>query len=98
MATAGGALLFYRWSLLVLALAIALTLIFSTGYILLGQIGVIALLPLIAYFFYPKDFPFIVLLASLVLLRHLPRIKSLLQGKEPKWYYKLNNQMKEIEK
>lgn len=91
MATAGGALLFYRWPLLVLAIAIALTLIFSTGYILLGQMGVIFSLPLISYFLYPGDSPFLALLAFLVLLKHLPRIKLFFQGKEPKWYYKIKN-------
>ncbi len=91
MATAGGALFFYRWQLLILALVIALLFISTSGYILLGQLGVIVLLPLISYLYFPADFPFIATLAILVLLKHFPRIKNLIQGKEPKWFYKINS-------
>ena len=54
----------------------------------LGQIVATVVTPIVAYFLFPDQAPVIYALAALVFLRHAPRLKNVIQGTEPKLYYK----------
>jgi len=89
-------LLFIPWGL------ICIIAILSTKRLLAGQIISIIALPFLGYFLAPYltqhpqwalSTQYFYLLLMLVIaipmfIRHAPRIKTLLQGKEPKWYWK----------
>lgn len=88
LATGGGALLAYNWTYLVVSIVFALAVIFLTKYLLVGQITVPVFLLIYVYLNNPKDFPYILPVALIIILRHLPRLPGLLAGKEPKWNIK----------
>ena len=58
-------------------------------WLVLGQIVATATLPVICYFLVPEAAVASYLVTALVLLRHSPRIRNLIEGTEPKLYYKL---------
>lgn len=93
LATAGGAILVYNWTLLVVALIIALSVIFATKYLLAGQIAVTIAMPIYVWFSSPKDFRFITLVCFIIFIKHAPRLPGLLMGKEPKWNIKDHRQV-----
>jgi len=93
LATAGGAILVYNWTFLVVALIIALSVIFATKYLLAGQITVTIAMPIYVWFSSPKDFRFITLICFIIFIKHAPRLPGLLTGKEPKWNIKDHRQV-----
>jgi glycerol-3-phosphate acyltransferase PlsY len=60
----------------------------ASRWLVLGQMVATAAMPVFCYFLYPEAAIASYFVAALVLLRHAPRIKSLLDGTEPKLYYK----------
>jgi glycerol-3-phosphate acyltransferase PlsY len=54
-----------------------------------GQMVAMALVPIIAYFAFPEAAITSFFATALVLIRHAPRIKNVLDGTEPKMYYKI---------
>ena len=73
------------WCLTYLA-AVALTRI-----LVVGQMLATAVLPIAAYFFFPEALVPCYFITALVLVRHAPRIKKVLNGTEPKMYYKVRD-------
>lgn len=88
LATSGGALLAFDWIYLLLSIIFALVVIFVTKYLLAGQIATPLFLIFFVYFTNPDDLLYIIVLAALVFIRHIPRIPGLFSGKEPKWNIK----------
>ncbi len=69
-----------------------LTFLVTVGFtrlMVVGQMAATAALPIIAYFFFPQAAIPSYFAAALVLIRHAPRIRNVLNGTEPKMYYKL---------
>lgn len=85
LATGGGGLLAYNPVYLLIALGIGLPAIFISRYLLVGQLLVPVVLPVIVYFINPADFIYIFLTCMVVFIRHIPRAKQLLSGREPRW-------------
>ncbi len=92
LATGGGALLAYNPLYLVIALVIGLSSIFLSRYLLVGQVLTPMLLPAIVFFINRNDFPAILFVCIVVVIRHIERIKSLIEGKEPEFYIEDKNQ------
>lgn len=88
LATAGGGILGINWTFLTVAIVVALVMIFATKYLLAGQLTVPLVMPVYAFFVSPKDFPYILIICAIIFLKHAPRIRGLLTGKEPKWNVK----------
>ncbi len=59
-----------------------------TKLMVLGQIVATLSLPVLAHLFWPHQAPVIDGLAGLVFIRHAPRLKNVIQGTEPKLYYR----------
>ena len=59
-----------------------------TRFMVLGQIIATLVLPVVAYLFIPDAAVVLTALAALVIIRHAPRLKNVIQGTEPKLYYK----------
>lgn len=74
--------LFIPWSL-----AMLIPVIF-TGNFFLAQFTGTLVLPLIGYFLIPEYFPLTILCAIPVFIKQWPRVIPMLQGKEPKWYFR----------
>ena len=60
-----------------------------TRLMVVGQMAAMAAMPIIAYFFFPQAAVPSYFAAALVLIRHAPRIRNVINGTEPKMYYKL---------
>ena len=60
-----------------------------TKLMVVGQMVAMAAVPVIAYFFFPQAAVPAYFATALVLIRHAPRIKNVLDGTEPKMYYKI---------
>ena len=60
-----------------------------TRLLVLGQMLATAVIPIVAHFIFPDVAPIIGALSVLVLIRHAPRLKNVVQGTEPKLYYKI---------
>lgn len=88
LATAGGGILGVNWTFAVVALVVALLVIFLTRYLLAGQITVTVVMPLYAWFVSPREFWYILALCAVILVKHAPRLPGLLSGKEPRWNVK----------
>lgn len=90
---AGFFILLSPWIVVIFAL-ICLAAIALTRYFVLGQILGTMLTPLVVWFALP-DYKYIVLCVSIpIFLKHAPRIRNLLNGTEPKMYYKLPSSAK----
>ena len=63
----------------------------ATRILVVGQIVATAALPIAAYFFFRDALVPSYFITALVLVRHAPRIKSVLNGTEPKMYYKIRD-------
>ena len=60
-----------------------------TRLMVVGQMVAMASVPIIAYFAFPQAAIPSFFATALVLIRHAPRIKNVLDGTEPKMYYKI---------
>lgn len=60
-----------------------------TRLMVVGQMAAMAAMPVIAYFAFPQAAIPSYIATVLVLIRHAPRIKNVLDGTEPKMYYKI---------
>ena len=63
----------------------------STRILVVGQMLATAVLPIAAYFWFPEALVPSYFITALVLVRHAPRIKTVLNGTEPKMYYKIRD-------
>jgi glycerol-3-phosphate acyltransferase PlsY len=63
----------------------------ATRLLVLGQIMGTVVAPIVAVLFFRDDAVAVVILGAIVFIRHAPRIKVILEGKEPKLYYKIDN-------
>ena len=66
-----------------------LTTVLLTRLMVVGQMAAMASVPIIAYFAFPYAAIPSFFATALVLIRHAPRIKNVLDGTEPKMYYKI---------
>ena len=84
IATALGVLLTVDWRLGLLALAVALAVMFATQRVSPGSIvGAIAA-PFLAWKLVPGFVPYVAVLALIVIIKHWPNIKRIFKGEEPK--------------
>ena len=60
-----------------------------TRLMVVGQVLAMAAMPIIAYFAFPQAAIPSYFATALVLIRHAPRIRAVLNGTEPKMYYKI---------
>ena len=86
LATGGGALLAYNWLYFLIVLAVGLTVIAITRYMMAGQVSAALSLPVYAVVTGQPDTLFVLLLGGLVYARHHRRFVGLLKGREPKLY------------
>lgn len=86
LATGAGALLAYDWRYFVIVLAVGLSVIAITRYMMAGQVAAALSLPVGAFVLDSPDWPFALFMGALVYLAHHKRFVGLLQGKEPKLY------------
>ena len=61
----------------------------ATRFMVVGQMAAMAAMPVFAYFLFPQAAIPSYFATALVLVRHAPRIKNVLNGTEPKMYYKI---------
>ena len=69
-----------------------LTFLVTVGFtrlMVVGQMVAMAAMPIIAYFVFPQAAIPSYFATALVLIRHAPRIRNVLDGTEPKMYYKI---------
>ena len=62
-----------------------------TRILIVGQMLGTAVMPIAAYFFFPDALIPSYFITALVLVRHAPRIKNVLNGTEPRMYYKIRD-------
>ena len=62
-----------------------------TRILIVGQMVGTAILPVAAYFWFPDALAPSYFITALVLMRHAPRIRNVLNGTEPKMYYKIRD-------
>jgi acyl phosphate:glycerol-3-phosphate acyltransferase len=86
LATGGGALLAYNWVYFLIVLAVGLTMIAITRYMMAGQVSAALSLPAYTVVTGQPDTLFVLLLGGLVYVRHHRRFVGLLKGREPKLY------------
>jgi glycerol-3-phosphate acyltransferase PlsY len=60
-----------------------------TRLMVLGQMAAMVAVPIVSFFAFPQAAIPSYFVCALVLLRHAPRIKNVLDGTEPKMYYKI---------
>ena len=60
-----------------------------TRLMVLGQMAAMVAVPIVSFFAFPQAAIPSYFVSALVLLRHAPRIKNVLDGTEPKMYYKI---------
>jgi len=60
-----------------------------TRLLVVGQMVAMAAVPIVAYFVFPEAAIPSYFATALVLIRHAPRIRNVLDGTEPKMYYKI---------
>jgi len=86
LAVAGGAMLSYDWRYFAVVAVVGLTFIAVTRYMLAGQVAAAVTLPLAALALHSPDWPFALLIGTLVYVAHHRRFMGLLRGEEPKLY------------
>ncbi len=86
LATGAGALLAYDWRYFLAVLVVGLSVIALTRYMMAGQVAAAATLPITALVLQSPDWPFALLMGSIVYAAHHKRFVGLLQGREPKLY------------
>ena len=88
IATAAPTLLYFAPGLAPVWLAVFFLTVALTRLLVLGQIAATVVTPVAAYMLFPDEAPVIYALAFLIFIRHAPRLKNVIQGTEPKLYYK----------
>jgi acyl phosphate:glycerol-3-phosphate acyltransferase len=91
LATGGGAVFVYDWRYFLIVMAVALTVIAVTRYMMAGQVAAAFALPVTALALRSPDWPFALLLGLLVYAAHHQRFMGLLRGEEPRSY--INDRM-----
>lgn len=91
LATGGGAVFAYDWRYFLIVIAVALTVIAVTRYMMAGQVAAAFALPVTALALRSPDWPFALLLGLLVYAAHHKRFMGLLRGEEPRFY--INDRM-----
>ena len=91
LATGAGALLAYDWRYFVAVVVVGLLVIAVTRYMMAGQVAAAATLPVVALASRSFDWPFALLMGSIVYAAHHKRFVGMLHGQEPKLY--INDRM-----
>lgn len=86
LSTGAGALLAYDWRYFLAVVAIGLLTIAITRYMMAGQVTAAATLPFAALLLHSPDWPFALVMGSIVYAAHHKRFRGLLAGREPKLY------------
>lgn len=86
LATGAGALLAYDWRYFVIVVVVGLTTIAITRYMMAGQVAAAISLPVGALVLGSPDWPFALVMGTVVYAAHHKRFIGMLQGKEPKLY------------
>ena len=88
IATALPVLLYIAPILVALWVGVFALTVLATRFLVLGQILGTVAVPIAAYFFFSDSIVSISILALLVFIRHAPRLRNIVNGTEPKLYYK----------
>lgn len=86
LATGGGAVLAYNPAYFLIVVAVGLSTIAVTRYMLAGQVSAALSLPLAAILLRRPDWPFTLLIGLIVYAAHHNRFVGMLRGSEPKLY------------
>lgn len=86
LSTGAGALLAYDWRYFLAVVILGLLTIALTRYMMAGQVVASATLPVTALLLRSPDWPFALLMGTVVYVAHHRRFMGLLHGKEPKFY------------
>ena len=89
IATSLPLLLYLSPELVALWIAVFLLAVLATRFLVLGQILGTIVVPIVAVVLFPGIAIPVVILAVVVFVRHAPRIRNLMNGTEPKLYYKV---------
>ena len=89
IATAGAVLIMVEPLLTLLWLGVFFITILFTRLFVLGQILATIAIPIGAVFLFPDSYITLSILAAIVFIKHAPRIKNIVEGTEPKMYYKI---------
>ncbi len=81
--------------LVVAWVVVFLAMVGITRFMVLGQILGTVAVPIAAYIWFPQVWVFMAVLGTIIFIRHASRLKDVVQGKEPKMYYKLRSQKDE---
>ena len=90
IATSLPVLLYFAPPLVVLWLAVFFVTVAVTRLLVLGQILGTVAVPIVGYLLLPDPIVPVSILALLVFVRHASRIRNIVRGTEPKFYYKLS--------
>lgn len=91
LATGAGALLAYDWRYFVIVVVVGLSTIAITKYMMAGQVAAALSLPVGSMVLQSPDWPFAVLMGSVVYAAHHKRFIGMLKGNEPRLY--INDRM-----
>ena len=94
IATALPVLLYLEPVLVALWIATFLVVLAATRFLVLGQILGTLAVPIFGYILFPDSIVPVTALALLVFIRHAPRIVDIVNGTEPKLYYKIQEPQK----
>jgi len=86
LATGGGALLAYDWRYFVAVVVVGLAFIAITRYMMAGQVAAAVTLPVTAIALRSPDWPFALVMGTVVYAAHHKRFIGMLKGNEPKLY------------
>lgn len=89
IATSFPVLLYFAPPLVVLWFAVFFVTVATTRLLVLGQILATVAVPIVSYLLFPDPIVPVSILALLVFIRHASRIRNIVNGTEPKFYYKL---------
>jgi len=86
LATGAGALLAYDWRYFIAVVVVGLSVIALTRYMMAGQVAAAATLPVAALVLRSPDWPFALVMGTVVYGAHHKRFVGMLRGDEPKLY------------
>ena len=94
IATALPVLLYLEPVLVALWIVTFLLVLATTRFLVLGQILGTLLVPIFGYILFPDSIVPVTVVALLVFIKHTPRIGAIVNGTEPKLYYKIEEPQK----